>query len=97
MTTAVMAPNPLPNPLPAMSPHMPPPLAMPLKSDGPEEFSNVTAEQMATLRNGAKPEHAHLIDDAMLKRFVRATDGNLPLVRGLHTAMGMLHGGLVHC
>mmetsp|Transcript_26261 Transcript_26261/g.78003 ORF Transcript_26261/g.78003 Transcript_26261/m.78003 type:complete len:376 (-) Transcript_26261:341-1468(-) len=79
MTTAVMAPNPLPNPLPAMSPHMPPPLAMPLKSDGPEEFSNVTAEQMATLRNGAKPEHAHLIDDAMLKRFVRATDGNLPL------------------
>lgn len=39
----------------------------------------VTAEQVAYLRAHAKGAEA--VDDATLRRFVRATGGNLPLVR----------------
>eukprot|EP00955_Chlamydomonas_euryale_P079366 363291-Chlamydomonas_euryale.AAC.8 len=51
---------------------------------------------METLRKGTKPEHAQLIDDATLKRFVRATNGNLPLVRNLHPC-GRGVGAWVRC
>lgn len=49
----------------------------------------VTPENVAALRALVKPEYASMpdLDDAMVKRFYRATGGNLALVRLMSSAL----------